>query len=248
MSATATIGTTLPPPAKKSPTVGTPPGSPPKVTPPGQQPMATTQQPVEPRPQRLAKEDLDEIVRRTGGQKPPTTPPTDNGKGGGDKPPVKPCADEKKGGKGTDYLRLATTAVLLVLLFLLLVPLFGQLQTAFRNTFGSTETVTTSNSEAPQAPPAATPPESGDPDAVVVRTPAEMKNADGSYKKKVRIGDQFFEANPNLVEVTNNRTGEKRIITVDQAAEIAAKSKITDPNPPVFRNTKKEKVNPFTFR
>lgn len=75
---------------------------------------------------------------------------------------------------------------------------------------------------------------------------SQMRNSDGSYKQNVRIGDQFYRANPSLVQVRNNRTGKTEIMSVEQAAALRQKVGGGSNGDPVFRNGQTGAVvNPF---
>lgn len=75
---------------------------------------------------------------------------------------------------------------------------------------------------------------------------SQMRNSDGSYKQNVRIGNQFYRANPRLVQVRNNRTGKTEIMSVEQAAALRQKVGGGSNGDPVFRNGQTGAMeNPF---
>lgn len=75
---------------------------------------------------------------------------------------------------------------------------------------------------------------------------SQMRNSDGSYKQNVRIGNQFYRANPRLVQVRNNRTGKTEIMSVEQAAALRQKVGGGSNGNPVFRNGQTGAMeNPF---
>ena len=92
--------------------------------------------------------------------------------------------------------------------------------------------------------------------AHTISSPAEVRDHDGHNWAKVKVGNRHFAANPGFVEVKNNRTGEKEIISVEELQRRKAQAASaghtdayqTDGTHPAFRDLNKNPMNPFTFK